>query len=456
MFVSQKRLASLSVIAFLIVGVLEAFAAPTGKICGKITSAKTNAPLSASVVIPSLPKDNRVTCNPRNGKFEISVPPGKYTVKIEMEGYETQALEVEVKKGEKVEKNISLSEKKIPKGTLTGVVRRFRDGKVLRAVIEFPNTEIENVMSDSENGIYAAVLPAGIYQIKISAEGYIPKESTVSLQEGKSQKVDFSLYQSGDELPLRVIQFEAKGSRIRSPQSLDELGRLLKGNSFLGIEIKGHVVSLGRKNQEISAERANAVKEYLVKNFNIEEERITAKGYGDTQPRAGTYKASPQNDRIEVVVSGIYERPQGILTGFVTDFNNKEPISSALVIPKGMTPVSCNKSGMYRLMLPPGEYSVAATADGYESAVISVQLAHKATKTLNFSLRALKDIISEKEKEVKKIYNKGIQLYDRRKYAEAKAEFENVLKMTPSESSYRQKAEKYLKQIEEKLSQPTE
>ncbi|MEW6684621.1 MAG: hypothetical protein AB1393_00255 [Candidatus Edwardsbacteria bacterium] len=60
--------------------------------------------------------------------------------------------------------------------------------------------------------------------------------------------------------------------------------------------------------------------------------------------------------------------------------------------------------------------------------------------------------LSAPTSKIKKIYGKGYQLYELKKYAEAKIEFENVLKMAPPESSYREKAEKYLKAIEEKLS----
>ena len=61
--------------------------------------------------------------------------------------------------------------------------------------------------------------------------------------------------------------------------------RYLKDNPGLSIEIRGHTDDKGADayNQKLSQQRADAVKEWLV-NQGIAAERLTAKGYGESDP----------------------------------------------------------------------------------------------------------------------------------------------------------------------------
>ena len=54
-------------------------------------------------------------------------------------------------------------------------------------------------------------------------------------------------------------------------------------------------------NMQLSEDRANSVKQYLVKK-GIDASRVTAKGYGDTQPQAdnSTTEGRQKNRRTEV------------------------------------------------------------------------------------------------------------------------------------------------------------
>jgi outer membrane protein OmpA-like peptidoglycan-associated protein len=69
------------------------------------------------------------------------------------------------------------------------------------------------------------------------------------------------------------------------------------------IEIAGHTDSDGEDetNIKLSQGRANAVMNYLI-NKGIASSRLTAKGYGETQPVAGndTESGKQQNRRTEV------------------------------------------------------------------------------------------------------------------------------------------------------------
>jgi hypothetical protein len=86
---------------------------------------------------------------------------------------------------------------------------------------------------------------------------------------------------------------------------LDELVAYLKRKEDDRIEIGGHTDNVGNaaSNLKLSLERANAVKDYLISK-GIDEARLTAKGYGMTQPisdnKSETGRA--ENRRTEVTI----------------------------------------------------------------------------------------------------------------------------------------------------------
>jgi OOP family OmpA-OmpF porin len=69
--------------------------------------------------------------------------------------------------------------------------------------------------------------------------------------------------------------------------ALDTIASILKADSLLLLDIEGHTDSSGNaeKNLQLSQNRADACKEYLVKK-GIEEHRISSVGYGDMNPIA--------------------------------------------------------------------------------------------------------------------------------------------------------------------------
>jgi len=101
------------------------------------------------------------------------------------------------------------------------------------------------------------------------------------------------------------VQFDTNKSDIK-PRYHDELKKLA---DFLqefpkakGV-IEGHTDSVGDKasNMKLSQRRADSVRNYLVKSFGVAPERLQAKGYGPTKPRASnaTTEGKAQNRRIE-------------------------------------------------------------------------------------------------------------------------------------------------------------
>jgi outer membrane protein OmpA-like peptidoglycan-associated protein len=89
-------------------------------------------------------------------------------------------------------------------------------------------------------------------------------------------------------------------------KALDRNGMLLKENPEIRVEIGGHTDSAGpdKVNQKISEKRAQSAKQYIQDKFNIPEDRMTVKGYGETMPIADnkTKEGRSKNRRVEFKV----------------------------------------------------------------------------------------------------------------------------------------------------------
>lgn len=115
---------------------------------------------------------------------------------------------------------------------------------------------------------------------------------------------------AGSRLALKV-NFDT-GKSIIKKQYYDELkvvGDGLNEQKNLKGVIEGHTDNVGnaKANQLLSQRRANAVRDYIVKNFKIDKKRLTAKGFGESKPIAdnATAEGRAQNRRIEATFEEI-------------------------------------------------------------------------------------------------------------------------------------------------------
>lgn len=114
-----------------------------------------------------------------------------------------------------------------------------------------------------------------------------------------------------EPIPSKIVldvQFETNSAKIKvaSYAALDNAIATLKGWGDSGVEVAGHTdqreTSNADYNQRLSEKRAKAVLDYLVKN-GIEVKRLTAKGYGFSQPVAENDPKTGNvvNRRVELV-----------------------------------------------------------------------------------------------------------------------------------------------------------
>ncbi len=114
----------------------------------------------------------------------------------------------------------------------------------------------------------------------------------------------------GDQLIVRLygLSFPSGSAEIRPDNFalLTKVLRVLREFPKAPVAIEGHTDSQGddNYNQELSQRRANAVREYILANMNVDGEWIMAVGYGESRPIANNETADgrAKNRRIDILV----------------------------------------------------------------------------------------------------------------------------------------------------------
>jgi len=112
-------------------------------------------------------------------------------------------------------------------------------------------------------------------------------------------------FEPGKVYTLKNVNFETAKANLttNSYSALDDLVGALKDNPAMEIEIAGHTDNIGtdETNLTLSQERANTVMKYVISK-GVSQNRLTAKGYGASQPIVSndTEEGRKQNRRTEV------------------------------------------------------------------------------------------------------------------------------------------------------------
>lgn len=107
------------------------------------------------------------------------------------------------------------------------------------------------------------------------------------------------------------VEFDFNKATIRKGYHdvLREAAEFMKQYPNTEAVIEGHTDSKGsdKYNQKLSEQRARAVRDYLVKNFGLSSERLTAVGYGESRPVAdnSTEEGRQRNRRVEAVLNAV-------------------------------------------------------------------------------------------------------------------------------------------------------
>ncbi len=127
------------------------------------------------------------------------------------------------------------------------------------------------------------------------------------------------VYQQGSNLLLRVkgMGFASGSSDIPAASTalLSQIQATVQEFPSSSVIVEGHTDSLGKtqKNQKLSQERAEAIKQYLVSNNAVTDDRISAKGYGSQKPITSnkTSAGRIQNRRVDIVIQNVANFDKG-------------------------------------------------------------------------------------------------------------------------------------------------
>ncbi|MFD3293309.1 OmpA family protein [Aquirufa sp. KTFRIE-69F] len=203
---------------------------------------------------------------------------------------------------------------------LSGTVLNQQTGKVPEdASVTYEDLSNGKVLGqakpDPTTGKYKLVLPYGKnYGITAKAKGLIPTSTNLDLTTARGRYLelddrDLSMVPlvKGNTATINNLFFDL-GKATLKPESEPELKRILQvmnENKNLVIEISGHTDNTGSDeiNNKLSLERANAVKENLLKG-GIDQARIKTKGYGKSKPKAdnATEEGRQINRRVEIEI----------------------------------------------------------------------------------------------------------------------------------------------------------
>ncbi len=178
------------------------FATPFGKrapaqfgtIAGRVTDARTGAGIEAQVAFPENAKLQAQQTDPTTGVFRVErVPVGVVVVEVSADGYQRQAVPIEVRDGAVAQYDFKLRPL-VTYGVIAGTVVDATNKRPLVANIEFPGTSIPSQTSDEATGAFRVDdVPVGVYSVTARVPGYFPATLTVKVEEGQVAAPAFSL-----------------------------------------------------------------------------------------------------------------------------------------------------------------------------------------------------------------------------------------------------------------------
>lgn len=213
--------------------------------------------------------------------------------------YRTQILEPKIERALPQRANIRL------------VIREAQTQKVLAGMVNvkrFGSASFQNKYKVGETG-YSTILPAeGKFTFVPEVAGYVGHPKTVELVENNDELevvLEVDLLKTDGLITTRPIFFRRSTAEIKtdSHAALDDVVALLIDHPELSIRIEGHTDSNGGEKEliELSEKRAVAVLEFL-KRQGIDDQRLTAKGFGAQKPISAndSEESREKNRRVEI------------------------------------------------------------------------------------------------------------------------------------------------------------
>jgi outer membrane protein OmpA-like peptidoglycan-associated protein len=290
------------------------------RVAGIVLDARTRRPLSGATVDIVDTNTPPVTSDAEGGRFVTDeAAPGPVTIRAWKPGYRIATQSVILRPGQTATVQLTLAA--LPKSSphlMVSVTGAGRKKLPVPAEVRLKGPMAESVRLPAQSTEPSRIdIPPGKYVINVLAPDHLAQTREVQLAANGEVTLAFELQPEPRPRLLvvrdgRIVVFEqvqfADGSATILPASYTLLNQVVDAmvrNNIKHLRIEGHTDNRGDKkaNQKLSAERARAIAEYLVKQ-GIAAGRIETVGFGDTRPLAPnlTARGREMNRRVEFVI----------------------------------------------------------------------------------------------------------------------------------------------------------
>ncbi len=282
----------------------------------KITDNKSAAPVKATMTVKLNGQVVKKVETDSNGLFNLELPNGKvYDIEISATGYAPQYQKVEITGNRNdIQKDFALMPEIQGVQLLTKVVDSKKSAPLAAIMVVKSNDNVIKTVKADMNGQIKVDVPEGkLYEIEVTAPGYVPQHQIVDLTNvPRGVKNEIRLnpivkIEKGLVLKFKNVNFNTGTSLLNhlSFVTLNMVSNILNENPKLKIEISGHTDNVGRpaKNLKLSNDRAWVVMKYLIRK-GANPSQIKSLGLGETKPLVSnkTVAGKAENRRIEFKV----------------------------------------------------------------------------------------------------------------------------------------------------------
>ena len=285
----------------------------------EIFDKETSNPLAVDItLINQNSGDKKLLGN--DSKFTTQFELGeKYTLSLDADGYDNKIVEIRYNKIGTLSKTVFVTPTK-PTIETSNLILAIKDEITLESIpstimainISDPVNHSSSLIALNDNPPPTFPLEVGqSYEILVTKEGYFNKTIKIDNQSKNDilQEILMTPVEIGKSIIIDDLHFKTGLTELDddSYRLLDQLVDFMSHNSTLKVEIAGHTDSDGSEefNQSLSEGRAQSAVNYIIEK-GIDESRLVAKGYGESEPMVenDTEENKAKNRRVELKVIG--------------------------------------------------------------------------------------------------------------------------------------------------------
>lgn len=250
----------------------------------------------------------------------------------------------------------------LPIAKISGKTYDAKTGEPLAATITFPGSDVEPLQTDA-NGTYRVSLSPGSYRLHVDAPGYRWQEKGIVLKNGDQIVLDFNMNMK----PVSRITGKVYDAKTKMP--------LVAQITFPQTDIKP-ITSDTSGIYNITVDPGTYRIHAEATNYQFNEKIVTI---GENEEKVAD---------IALMEIGV---DQATLTGKISEFESGKPLLAQISFLETNIPVVTTdaSTGIYKVTVSPGTYSVKIEAEDYVPESAPIVLAKDETKIQNFTLKPI-------------------------------------------------------------------